>query len=99
MKLRSTTDSCEIVVMKAPSDPVDLRCGGHALAPAEAEAPTENIESGFDGGTKLGKKYASEELGVEVRCTKPGDGSISVGEMLLEPKGPKPLPASDSAQV
>ena len=95
MKLRSATDACEIVVIKTPGDPIDLRCGGHALAPADTAVATESIESGFNGGTQLGKSYASEELGVEVLCTKPGDGSISVGETVLMRKGPKPLPSSD----
>ena len=36
-----------------------------------------------------------EELGLEVLCTKAGEGSISVGETVLAVKGAKPLPASD----
>lgn len=95
MKLRSTTDTCQIVVIKAPGDPVDLLCGGHPFVPMDSEVPAEDIESGFGGGTRLGKTYASEALGLEVLCTKPGDGSISVGMTILAPKGPKPLPSSD----
>ena len=49
----------------------------------------------FDGGTQLGKRYADEELGLEILCTKGGDGSLSVGETVLDVKGAKPLPASD----
>src|SRR5580658_8199452 len=32
LRLRSVTDTGEVVVVRAPAEPVDLRCGGHALA-------------------------------------------------------------------
>ncbi len=95
MKLRSATDACEIVVVKAPSDPVDLRCGGHPFVAADAEVTPQGLELALDGGTQLGKRYASEAIGVEVLCTKGGAGTISIGEDPLELKGAKPLPASD----
>jgi hypothetical protein len=94
-RLRSATDACEIVVVKAPAEPVDLRCGGHAFLAIDAEVPPQGIEPGFDQGTQLGKRYADDELGLEVLCTKAGEGSISVGETILVVKGAKALPASD----
>ena len=94
-RLRSATDACEVVVVKAPADPVDLRCGGHPMVPADAEVTSATVEAGFDGGTQLGKRYADEALGLEILCTKAGDGALSVGDTLLEVKGAKPLPASD----
>ena len=95
MRLRSATDACEVVVVKAPGEPVDLRCGGHPFVALDAEVAPAGIAAGFDGGTQLGKRYADEELGLELLCTKAGEGSISVGETILEVKGAKPLPASD----
>ncbi|HXN60091.1 MAG TPA: hypothetical protein VN886_06520 [Acidimicrobiales bacterium] len=94
-RLRSATDACEIVVVKAPAEPVDLRCGGHAFLAIDAEAAPQSIEPGFDQGTQLGKRYADDDLGLEVLCTKAGEGSISVGETILAVKGAKALPASD----
>jgi hypothetical protein len=94
-RLRSATDACEVVVVRAPAEPVDLRCGGHAFLAVDAEVVTQNTETGFDQGTQLGKRYSDDELGLEVLCTKAGEGSISVGETLLDVKGAKPLPASD----
>jgi hypothetical protein len=94
-RLRSATDACEVVVVRAPAEPVDLRCGGHPFLPLDAEPTTLSVEAGFDGGTQLGKRYADDELGLELLCTKAGDGSISVGETILAVKGAKPLPASD----
>jgi len=95
LRLRSATDACEVVVVKAPADPVDLRCGGHPFLPADADEAPQSIEAGFGEGTQLGKRYADDELGLELLCTKAGEGSISVGETPLPMKGAKPLPASD----
>ncbi len=95
VRLRSATDACEVVVVKAPADAIDLRIGGHPVVPVDADVAPEGVEAGFDGGTQLGKRYSDEELGLEILCTKPGEGSISVGETVLEIKGAKPLPASD----
>lgn len=94
-RLRSATDACEVVVVKAPSDPVDLRCGGQPFVAIDADVTSQAPAAGFDQGTQLGKRYADEELGLEVLCTKAGEGSISVGETVLAVKGAKPLPASD----
>ena len=46
-------------------------------------------------GTKLGKRYVDEELGLELLCTKPGEGSLGVSGRALTLKGAKPLPSSD----
>ena len=94
-RLRSATDACEVVVVRAPAEPVDLRCGGHPFLPIDAEPTHLSVEAGFDGGTQLGKRYSDDELGLELLCTKAGEGSISVGETILAVKGAKPLPASD----
>jgi hypothetical protein len=95
LMLRSAVDACEVVVVKAPSEPVDLRCGGHPFIGMAAEVMPEDVEAGFDGGTQLGKRYADDDLGFELLCTKAGKGSISVGDTLLQVKGAKALPASD----
>jgi len=42
----------------------------------------------------MGKRYV-DETGAEVLVTKPGAGSLSVGETKLSLKEVKPLPASD----
>jgi hypothetical protein len=94
-RLRSATDACEVVVVRAPGEPVDLRCGGQPLLPIDAEVTPERPAAGFDQGTQLGKRYSDEDLGLELLCTKAGEGSISVGETILAVKGAKPLPASD----
>jgi len=95
-RLRSVADATEVVVVKAPIGDVDLRCGGHQMVPLGGDAPAGiGIEVGFDEGTKVGKRYADEEIGVEVLCTKAGEGSLCVGIDPLPVKGAKPLPSSD----
>ena len=45
--------------------------------------------------TLLGKRYADDELGLELLCTQGGDGALSIGDTPLLVKGAKPLPSSD----
>jgi hypothetical protein len=95
-RLRSTTDTTEVIVVKAPGAPVDLRCGGRAVETVDGEpsAPSA-IAEGFASGTHLGKRYADEQSGLEVLCTKGGPASISIGAQVLSPKVAKALPSSD----
>ena len=43
----------------------------------------------------MGKRYGSDELGIELLCTKPGAGALSLGDELIGLKEAKPLPSSD----
>jgi hypothetical protein len=95
MRLWSVTDTCQVVVIRAPGVAVDLRCGGQPFELSEREASLLSIARDFDGGSQIGKRYSDEALGLEVLCTKSGEGAISVGEALLSVKGAKSLPASD----
>jgi hypothetical protein len=95
-KLRSVVCSTEVIVVRAPSEAVDLRCGGRALVIDAAPAPSDaEPESGFDEGTLLGKRYTDEAKSFELLCTKAGRGSLSLGDVVLQLSGAKPLPASD----
>jgi hypothetical protein len=92
-KLRSTTCTTEVVVVKGAGD-VDVCCGGSPMVPAaDADDPTAAPRPPFDGGTLLGKRYATDD--VELLCTKAGPGSLSVGDEPIGLKEAKPLPASD----
>lgn len=91
MRLRSVSDTTEVVVVKSRSGSVDVRCGGHPMVDIADPAVIE----GRAGGTLVGKRYGDDEIGVEVLCTKAGEGSISLNGLVVEPKGSKPLPSSD----
>ncbi len=94
-RFRSAVCSTEIVVVKAPSGEVDLRCGGVAVLGADDEAPAgAALAPEHSGGSAIGKRY-TDGGELELLCSKAGEGSLSVGETDLEIKGAKPLPSSD----
>ena len=98
-RLHSVVCATEVIVIRAPSETVELRCGGHPLAAADQAnqgAPSGlEIEAGFDGGTLLGKRYTDEQHSLELLCVKAGAGSLSIADVPLVLSGAKPLPASD----
>jgi hypothetical protein len=90
------TDTTEVVVVRAPDMEVDVRCGGLPFEPMEGATPrTAGVQPGFGQGSLLGRRYADEDLGLELLCTKSGPASISLGSEILGPKTSKPLPSSD----
>jgi hypothetical protein len=93
---RSAADSTEVIVVRPADDDVDLCCGGHPMIEL-GEEPDDRpaIDPAYGGGTQLGKRYVHEASGLEVLCTRAGDGSLSVGADVLELKGTKALPSSD----
>lgn len=94
-RLESATCDTQVVVVKAPADAdVDLRCGGEPMRPAGEGG--DRLPASFEGeATLMGKRYADEDLGLEVLCSKPGPGALSIGDRPLLVKGAKPLPSSD----
>jgi hypothetical protein len=95
-RLRSVVCTTEVMTVRAPDEPADLRCGGHPMVELDDDTPgSATIDPSHAGGTLLGKRYADDELGLEVLCVKAGEGSLSLGATPLPLKGAKPLPASD----
>jgi hypothetical protein len=95
-RLESATCDTQVVVVKAPKDggDVDLRCGGEPMRPAGEGGDQLPISSEGEA-TLMGKRYADDDLGIELLCSKPGAGSLSLGDQPLLIKGAKPLPSSD----
>ena len=96
-RLRSVVCGTEIIVVRAKSTELDLRCGGRPMVPIDAE-PAEKLtaEPGFaDEPTLLGKRYSDSADTVEVLCVVAGPSTLSLGPTPLAVKGPRPLPASD----
>jgi hypothetical protein len=94
LRLKSTTCTTELMVVRAPKGDVDLRCGG-APVTAFGDAAEASLDPEFSGGTQIGKRYIDDEAGLEVLATKAGSGSLSIGTAPLAEKGAKPLPSSD----
>jgi hypothetical protein len=96
LRLESATCDTQVVVVKAPKEAtdVDVRCGGEPMREHGAGGP--RLPGGGEGeATLLGKRYADEDLGLELLCTQGGEGALSVGDRPLLQKGAKPLPSSD----
>ena len=94
-RLKSATCKTQVIVVRAPADEVDLRCGGHPMTEMNADTAGVTVVEAHRTGSLLGKRYANDELGLEVLCTTPGEGSLSVGDTALPEKGAKLLPSSD----
>jgi hypothetical protein len=94
-RLRSTTCTTEIIAVRGSGE-VDVRCGGSPMVDVADERDLEGVPTApFDQGTAMGKRYVDPAATLELLCTKPGAGSLSLGEDLLVIKGAKPLPSSD----
>jgi hypothetical protein len=91
MRLRSAVCTTEVIVVKGSGE-VDVRCGGEAMI-AMGGAQIEGASIPEGDGTLLGKRYADDNI--ELLCTKPGPGSLAIGDEPLHVKGAKPLPSSD----
>jgi len=94
MKLRSGACEAQFIVVRAASGDLDLRCGGAPLLSGdeEGEAP---LDPAHAEGSLLGKRYADEEHGLELLCTKAGKGSLTLDGAPMGLKSAKPLPSSD----
>ena len=93
-RLESVTCATQVVVVRAPADDVDVRCGGEPLQEIGAGSERRPM-TGTGDPTLTGKRYADEDLGLELLCTKAGEGWLSIADRPLLVKGAKPLPSSD----
>ncbi|QJT05269.1 hypothetical protein G9272_37315 [Streptomyces asoensis] len=95
--LASTVDPTAVIVVRCPDEELEITCGGAAMVEGTGpgSAATATADPELMGGSLLGKRYAAEDLGVELLCTKPGPGTLAVNGVALPVKSAKPLPASD----
>jgi hypothetical protein len=94
-RLQSAVCDTQVIVVRAPKDDVDLRCGGQPLVSQGGPRSDQGPDAAHSAGSAMGKRYADEELGLEVLITKAGAGSLSIGDRPLGLKEAKPLPSSD----
>jgi hypothetical protein len=93
---KSAVCDTEVVVVRPPSAPAALECGGQPMTPHAAERPAGlALSPDHAAGSLLGKRYTDAESGLEALCSKPGAGSLSVDGRPLAVKEAKKLPASD----
>jgi hypothetical protein len=92
---KSTVDTTEVMVIRGPATDVDLRCGGHSMVVSGTDAEPAGLDPAYADGTLVGKRYVDEEIGLELLCSKAGQGTLAVGDRSLSLKDAKPLPTSD----
>lgn len=94
-RLASTVCDAEVVVVKAPEADVEIGCGGAPMVAVGDPAEPATLDPSLGDAALLGKRYADEEVGLELLCTKAGAGALTLGGAVLGLKGAKPLPSSD----
>lgn len=92
-RLGSSACTTEVIVVRAPSEDVDLTCGWAPLSPLPVAAGAQIEEDGE--GTLVGKRYEDPESGLELLCTKGGVGLLRIAGTPLVIKSAKSLPSSD----
>ena len=95
MRLRSSACDTQVIVVKAPTEPIELRCAGHPMLSLESPAAELVRVEGFDTGAMLGKRYSDDASGLVVLVTQAGIGTLSVGTAPLATLEAKVLPSSD----
>jgi len=95
-QLTSAVSDAQLVVVRAPEADVTVACGGASVL-AQDESPPDGatLDRSLGEGPLLGKRYADDDLGLELLCTRPGEGALTVDGKTLAVKGAKPLPSSD----
>lgn len=94
-RLSSAVCDGQVVVVKAPEDDVEIACGGVPMVEGDAERDPSATAPEGDEGPALGKRYADDDLGLELLCTRAGSGALTANGQPLPLKGAKPLPSSD----
>ncbi|HKP79386.1 MAG TPA: hypothetical protein VJU34_09710 [Phenylobacterium sp.] len=93
---KSAVCDVEVVLVRPPSSGDVLQCGGAAMIPhGGARSSDLSLAPGRDGGSQAGKRYTDEATGMELLCTKTGQGTLSLDGRPVALKEAKKLPSSD----
>ena len=84
---KSAVCDTEVVIVRPPEGEHALGCGGADMVPLDAQKSGGAPDAALAGGTQMGKRYAEETSGIEVLCTKAGEGTLTldVGSARLRP--------------
>lgn len=88
----STVSPVSVVVVRPAAGEVTLTCGGVPMVEQEPGTAAVTTEA---EGPLIGKRYADEDSGLQVMCTRGGAGELAVDGRPLQLMGTRPLPASD----
>jgi hypothetical protein len=96
-RLRSPVSETEVVVVSAPDPDIELTCCGVSMTDRDDGATAGAPETPAVAGEQIliGKRYSDETVGIELLCTKGGDGPLACNGSPMVIKTAKPLPSSD----
>lgn len=95
-RLRSIISEAEVIVVRAPSEPVEIACGGAPMVAAgDAARSAAALADGLEEPTLIGKRYVDDACRIELLCTKGGAGTLTCDGRAMPLKDAKPLPSSD----
>jgi hypothetical protein len=96
-QLVSQVCTAKVIVVRAPSEEVELSCGGVIMVETGATAGTLDVERDPElfQGTSMGKRYVDSTSGLQVLCVTAGEGTLASNGVALVLEGAKPLPSSD----
>jgi hypothetical protein len=93
---KSAVCTAEVVIVRPPSGPINLECGGHPMVPMADERPEGlTLSPDHATGVLIGKRYTDADTNLEALGSKKGDGSLSIDGRPLTLKEAKALPSSD----
>jgi len=95
MKLKSAVCDTQIMVLRVPAEPLDIRIGGAPVLAGDETADGAAIDPALSGGSQTGKRYTDAGETMEFLCTKGGQGTITVAGHEIGIKQAKALPSSD----
>jgi hypothetical protein len=95
--LSSPVDTTTVIVVRAPSADIELTCAGVPMLNGKSGGtePEGTADLAQMGGSQLGKRYADDDLGLELLCTKAGAGTLAANGKAVPLRDAKPLPTSD----
>src|SRR5215218_2528182 len=92
-RLWSAVSAVSVVVVRPPSKEIKLTCGGVPML--DHEPPAGGADEASDDGPLIGKRYADEQTGLQVLCTRGAAGVLAVDGRPLNMMTARALPASD----
>lgn len=92
---KSAVSQTEVIVVRAADGDPLLACGGTEMVPVGTDASGATIAPDLAEPTLLGKRYEDQDSGLEVLCSKGGEGTLTLDGKPLTIKSAKPLPSSD----
>jgi hypothetical protein len=95
LKLQSAVSKTQLVVVRAGNADIEIACGGVMVLEDGAAPDGATLDAPIVERRKLGKRYADEELGLELLCTRAGEGALTIDGRVLPDRAAKRLPSSD----